>query len=268
MWVQPLYYSDQQQLIGNMQAYSSNTGAIIFGLDRKFKNGAVLGFGGSYFNVTQKYCNFPDMHIDLQNFIGFIYGSFDVKDIMQIDWLASAGVNYYTENYILNNIANASASYIGQQYLGRVGFSKTYQKNSVQFIPQFNANVLTLHQNGYTENASGIPRTANTSSVFTLGGGFKMISVYTRGNINTIPEIRAFIYYDLIAADVNAITAMIIGGPALRTSTTPGRSAGQFGGGVTFVVNKNFDCKFNYDLFLKNVYFNNVLSLKVIYYLR
>lgn len=265
VWLQPLYYSDQEQLVGDLQAYSSNSGAILFGGDKLINSKTLLGIGASYFNVVQSYCNYPNLHIDVQNYQGFLYGAFYFARNMELDWLLSAGVNNYKQHYVLNNTANSTASYDGQQFVARVVGLKTYQKNSIKFIPQLSASILQLHTNPYYETGVLPQVNANSLGVFMLGAGFTASADYSRGRIKAKPEIRCLVFYDVMASDVNGLTAILIGGPALQTSAQPDRPSGQFGASITFMIYPDLNCSFNYDLLVKNVYFNNVLSLKFNY---
>ena len=95
MWIQPLYYADQEQLEGTLQAYSSNSGALLLGGDKQNSDNSKIGLGGSYFNVEQKYCNYPNMHVDVQNYQGFVYGALYFDRKIELDWRVSAGVNNY-----------------------------------------------------------------------------------------------------------------------------------------------------------------------------
>lgn len=265
VWLQPLYYADQEQLVGDLQAYSSTSGALLFGADKIINDKTMLGIGASYFNVVQSYCNYPNLHIDIQNYQAFLYGAFYFSRDMELDWLINAGVNNYKQTYILNPSSNATASYDGQQFVARITGLKIYQKRSIKFIPQLNASILQLHTNPYYETGVLPQVNANSSGVFMLGAGFTASADYSRGRIKAKPEIRCLVFYDLLASDVNGLTAILIGGPALQTSAMPDRPSGQFGASITFMIQPDLNISFNYDLLVKNVYFNNVLSLKFNY---
>jgi hypothetical protein len=183
----------------------------------------------------------------------------------QVDWLASAGINNYKQRTLYNNVVNTSATHFGQQYMVRMIYSKAYARNDVKFIPQLNANTVYLYNNAYFANGTTAVTEAIGPGVVTLGAGFKLMSVYKRENLKVIPELRCIVFCDVLSAGVNALPAYVIGGPALRTSTTPPRAAGQFGVSITTDVYRKLNCLLSYDLLVRSYYFNNVVSLKLRY---
>lgn len=269
-WFNPVFYSDQQYTNGDLYGYLTNAVGISAGIDKALDTKTIVGVGLSYFNAKQKDINSTSSQVVINNYQASLYGNYDLYKAIYLDWVCNAGVNNYKNTNYFTNTAYTKGNNMGQQFSARALIHKLYTKNSIQFTPQINANMLYLHQNAYTAqgvNMSNQKVQGNNDGIFMLGVGFKMASTYTRSRWQIRPEIRCILYYDVLAANINALTALLVGGPAISTSTVPGRGSGQFGASLIGYAYRNVKCAFNYDLLLKSAYFNNVIGLHVHYYL-
>ncbi len=267
-WLRPLYYSDQQYAISNLYGYITNAGGILLGLDTYLDSGAMIGVGLSYVSALQKDINSTTSQVRINHYQGSVFGTYNLYQQSFLDWDLNCGFNNNKNSTYISNTASTTGGYAAQQYSAKAIMHKLYVKKSIHFIPQINANFIYLHQNAYIAHGIGTSNrdiVAKNDGTFMLGAGFKMYSTYTRSRWKIRPELRCLLFYDVFSSSMNALTALVIGGPVISTSTVPGRGSGQFGVSLCGEANKHLRCSLNYDLLLKASYFNNVLSFNIKY---
>lgn len=244
MFVKPIFYSDQQYNHDDIYGYLSNAGGIVVGVDSQ-----TIGGGIGYWHIKQKDINNTVWLIDINNYEAFLYGMQSIHGSTYFKWNLSAGFNDYN--------SNKSVNYSGQQFIAKGIIGKLYYTNSLTFDSEINASTVYLH----TSAPQSWQYSSNNAGITTIGGGLKISARESRGKYNILPEIRMLAFYDVFNADINAITAVLIGGPVISTSGQPARTSGQIGASLSSRYYRNSNISLNYDLLLKSNYFNNVVSL-------
>lgn len=266
-WVKPVYYADQQYSNDNLYGYSTYSGGILVGIDKQLDACNTLGISANYFYALQDDINDTATKNHINNYAASIYGKRVFKGKLSLDYLFSIGLNDYKNTTQINSNNNASASFITQQIITSAILSKDIIKREIYFVPQLIFNFAYLHQNSYRLQGSNYISDVigKQNGVLSLGLGFKIFRCYKHKNFNINPELRCLVLYDIFRADINPLTAILIGGPIMMTSNTPQPTSGQFGASIKANMSGGWLGILSYDLLLKPDYFNNIISFKLLY---
>lgn len=266
VWLEPYFSGSKQRRIGNAPGYRASTVGSLFGAENEISATFKLGAGAGYAFTKQKSLLTSQTHADINNYIAMLYGTNKYEHNIALDWTISGGQNYYNAYRLVQQSPTiiASSNYVGSQYSIHGALNKRYNFGTFDVIPQVNANLVYARLPEYTEtNAGALNNTVpeDISTLVTLGTGVKAEWPSLKNQHNVVSEIHALVYYDVNTQMFNLSPSFETGAPALSTTATTYRLTGKIGASFKVFASKHVSIKTEYDLQLKNSYYNNILFL-------
>jgi outer membrane autotransporter protein len=275
VWLQPYFNGGKQSNYGNASGYRAYTYGFLFGVDKDINDKWMLGLAAGYAYTLQKSLILSETRAHINNYQLMLYGTRRYEKSVNLDWSISGGENFYRGARVAqveSDYMLASAKYIGQQYSAQAALSKRYNKCEFDLIPQVNGNLTYAKIPEYVEVGAGSYDnfiTANSSTVFTAGAGIQIEwpQTHSRSNkkVSMIPELHALVYYDVNMGMFNSLSGFISGAPALSNAQSTARVTWQFGSSFDFKLINQVSIKAEYDIQLKEKYYNNIILLKFKY---
>lgn len=267
VWLQPYFSAAKQRPIGTGRGYKATTTGFLLGYQKDVTNSTKLGLAAGYAHSVQKSLVLSQNHININNYIGMFYGINKLPYSLRLDWALSGGHNYYDGSRLIQTTPNyiiATSHYIGKQYVLRATLTKRFSYQALDLIPQINANYMYARVPQYTETSAGslsntVPET--DSAQYTVGAGIQVEWPTLKDQRTLVSELHAIGYYVSNLQHFNLLSSSVIGGPALTTSTTTYRTTSRLGASVKLYTNKHISFKGEYDLQLKDSYYNNIFFI-------
>ncbi len=248
-WIQPFYEYGKQNNTGSLLGYTAPIGGVTVGVDRSLNACNMLGLALSYSHSEISPILNSGNETQLNSYLATLYGFYNFDDLFDVKWRLVGGGNH---SKMLQN------SYDGQQFSGKAIASNTYHYRSVCILPKISAEYTYLQQQVLINQVQN-------ANAFTLGVGAQLARRYTKTNYAISSEVHAIGYYDVISGNLTTSPALIMGGPAIATTSHPAKASGDFGASMDFYINDQMRLTAEYDLQARLWYFNNVIYLKFNY---
>jgi len=268
VWLQPFFEAGKQKNLGDLLGYKASTTGFVLGGDKELSKNSILGIATSYARSKVKSLTNTVTHTDIDTYLGILYGSYNFGNDISIDWLASAGTNDYSDYRLVTTNVIAQSKHVSQQYSAQAIASKRLLYKNINVTPQASANLIYLRQHAYAETGAdtlSLNVSSNNPTIFRLGIGARASMPQKINNYTYLPELSAMLYYDVKNGRQNMNSSFLTGGPTLNISPAAGRITAAIGAGVTFTIANDLELQANYNLQLKNKYYNNTAYLNLRY---
>lgn len=267
IWLQPYISYAKQRPIGSASGYKANTTGFLIGYEKDMTLTTKLGLAAGYAYSVQTSLALSQNHVDINNYIGMLYGINKLPYNFRFDWALSGGHNYYDGSRVVQSTSNnliATSHYVGAQYVLHATLNKRVNFRPLDLIPQINGNLMHAKTPQYTEKGAGalgntVPE--NDSKQYTIGAGIQAEWPSLKDQRTVVTEVHALAYYISNLQHFNLLSSSVIGAPALSTSTTTYRTTTRIGASVKIYTGEHISIKSEYDLLLKNQYYNNIFFI-------
>ncbi len=267
LWIKTFGSWGKQGNKGGVIGYNSNAYGLITGADKEITDQARLGVGASYFN-SKLTSNNDNNQVNVDSFLGIIYGSYSLDDRTEVNAQIAAGYNSSHSNRNINfgglNRA-AKGSYDGWSSHIGTGISRLVNVSSDTIIaPQFRLDYFAIGNQSYNESGAG----ALDLHVASQMQAQLTPALEVKADHKFTPELSLALNgglgYDLLH-DANNVSASFAagGGEFITHGLKPSPWVIRSGAGLTWKKSDKFDFIIRYDRRDRSNYDNQTVSLKL-----
>ncbi|MBO7243836.1 MAG: autotransporter domain-containing protein [Alphaproteobacteria bacterium] len=253
LWIKALY-NHAKESSSSSEGFSSNTKALIFGLDAQPSEKTTIGIGYAHTN-TKVDAGARDIEADGNTF--FLYGKYQ-PNRWSVDWMASYGKTDYTEDkYPLNMLLRSS--YTVDTYMASLMTGYDFENG---WTPQAGLRYLIVDQENYQDGIQKVKTGKDDILTAVVGAKYQKDFVYDNFVINSM--IKAHATYDVIESDASSVVSF--GNGASYVVQNEGLDRVGFEGGIKLgLVYSNMEVSLDYDARFKKDYQDHTGSLNLKY---
>lgn len=271
-WLSPVFGNVSQNAKRGASGYDSTVFGGTLGFDAKINTDLALGLAVSLINSNVKHKNFKDGDkTQIDSVMFSIYGMQQFTDSWFLEGVATVGTNNVTtkERRIVSNnmFETANGKYHSTSFGGEALFGYSFVTDSYAIIPMLGAKYTRITDGGYKETGTTVQNLSisrKASNKFDAVVGAKVAGgVFSMAQLHIVPEIRAFVMYDVIGKTPKSDIRMNgTDRPLVGNDSKPNRFFWNIGVGANMDIGY-MSYGINYDFIKSTKYVANQGSLKL-----
>ena len=246
-WTQGFGSHAEQELREKINGFTSFTGGVAFGVDKRVQDDLLVGLAYSY-AYTDVDSSLSLSNTNVQSYQATLYGSFDVdQSIFQMDGvfldgqLSYAHNNYDGERHFEVGAVKrrADSDYDGMQISTKLDLGKTIQLGEgFRFTPTAGIGYTHVAIDEYTESnagASSLKLNEQDYDILNLNVNAKIATTYQVEGSDFTPEVHFGYTYEAIHDNVLTTSTFTGGGDSFKSvGFSTANSTGRAGAGFTY----------------------------------